>query len=233
MKTALLFDLDNTLLNDQQAKEKYLPAVYRKFSYINNVSFDEFRARWYQGIEKYIPLCESGYLTFEQQQRIRLEEAFSVKGLSDELINEYYMEITKEYEKNFVLVDNAIQVLNELKEKNTLALVSNGSSVQQWKKIRKFNLQSYFEVIIISQDVNVAKPNKEIFELAMAQCKSIGQNNYFIGDDFENDIKGSYNAGLIPIWYNTTNRKPNDTKVEYFEINNLNKIQGIVESMHS
>ena len=86
MKTALLFDLDNTLLNDQQAKEKYLPAVYRKFSYINNVSFDEFRARWYQGIEKYIPLCESGYLTFEQQQRIRLEEAFSVKGLSDELI---------------------------------------------------------------------------------------------------------------------------------------------------
>lgn len=58
-----------------------------------------------------------------------------------------------------------------------------------------------FEFIITSSNYMFRKPNKRIFELALEKAGLQPEQVWYIGDQYECDVKGSLNAGLMPIWY--------------------------------
>ena len=45
------------------------------------------------------------------------------------------------------------------------------------------------------------KPNKRIFDLALEKAGLQPDEVWYIGDQYECDVKGSLNAGLLPVWY--------------------------------
>ncbi len=45
------------------------------------------------------------------------------------------------------------------------------------------------------------KPNKRIFDLALEKAELKPSQVWYIGDQYECDIKGASNAGLFPVWY--------------------------------
>ena len=45
------------------------------------------------------------------------------------------------------------------------------------------------------------KPNKRIFDLALEKAGLQAGEVWYIGDQYECDVKGSLNAGLTPVWY--------------------------------
>ncbi|HGA1552701.1 TPA: HAD-IA family hydrolase, partial [Streptococcus suis] len=70
------------------------------------------------------------------------------------------------------------------------------------------------EKIIISQATGFQKPQIEIFNLASKNFNFLPNQTLYIGDNFENDIEGSLNAGWKSIWFNHRKRKlPSDTKI--------------------
>jgi putative hydrolase of the HAD superfamily len=58
------------------------------------------------------------------------------------------------------------------------------------------NLRKYMKTIIISEEVNIRKPNPEIFQLALSRINSINETTLFVGDNPLWDIKGALDAGL-------------------------------------
>jgi hypothetical protein len=64
----LLFDLDDTLLNDRATKDYYLPMLYRDFNHFINSGFKTFSKRWISAIPKYYELYTDGKLTFKEQR---------------------------------------------------------------------------------------------------------------------------------------------------------------------
>ena len=206
---ALLFDLDDTILNSRVAQLNAILEFKKKNKEFQNINDEEFINKWdvimKAKYEKYL----KGKITFQELRRERIKTMFFVYDITitnseAEKLFDSYQEI---YEKNWKTFDDAEEVLDELKTKYKLAIVSNGNSMQQRKKIKLTGLDKYFKDIFISEEVGYAKPQKEIFLIA---CKAINvkpENAVMIGDKYKVDIEGSINAGLNAIWINRKNEK--------------------------
>lgn len=91
--------------------------------------------------------------------------------------------------------------LSELKANGfSLCLVTNGQTKNQSDKVKQLGLNSYFQEIIISQDVGVKKPDSRIFEIALERMKCKAKDAYYVGDHPVNDIQGSTLSGFTAIW---------------------------------
>lgn len=69
------------------------------------------------------------------------------------------------------------------------------------ERINRLLPENTFEFIITSSNYIFRKPNKRLFELALEKADLKPDQVWYVGDQYECDIKGSLNAGLLPIWY--------------------------------
>lgn len=211
---AVLFDLDDTLINSKKAEYNAICEFKTIYAELNEFENNDFAKLWnkvtLETYEKYL----NGDITFEELRILRMKRLF----------NNYHIDISYEdatekfsiyqnlYEKNWILFDDAIEVLEYLNNKYRLVIVSNGDGKQQRRKIAYTGLNKFFSDIVISSEVGYSKPEKEIFEIA---CKITGlqpQNCIMIGDKYKVDIEGSLNAGIQGIW---VNRKKEQLNYEY------------------
>jgi len=99
------------------------------------------------------------------------------------------------------LVPFAKELLDYLKPKYPLTIISNGFVEVQYKKLRATNLEAYFEHIVLSESAKALKPDKQIFEYALRLNGIKASEAIMIGDSFEADIQGAKNAGIDQIFY--------------------------------
>lgn len=94
--------------------------------------------------------------------------------------------------------------LEYLKSKNirtgVISNISYDSSVVE-ERINRLLPNNTFEFIIASSNYMFRKPNKWIFDLALEKAQLRPEEIWYIGDQYECDIKGALNAGLFPVWY--------------------------------
>ena len=69
------------------------------------------------------------------------------------------------------------------------------------ERINRLLPENAFEFVITSSNYMFRKPNKRIFELALEKAELRPEEVWYIGDQYECDVKGSLNAGLFPVWY--------------------------------
>ena len=69
------------------------------------------------------------------------------------------------------------------------------------ERINRLLPENTFEFIITSSHYIFRKPNKRIFDLALEKAQLQPEEVWYIGDQYECDVKGSFNAGLRPVWY--------------------------------
>lgn len=222
---AVLFDLDDTILNSRTAQINAILEFKAKHKVFQSINDEEFINKWdiimKAKYEKYL----KGEITFQELRKERIKTMFSVYDIritdsEAEKIFDSYQEI---YEKNWKTFDDAEEVLDELKAKYKLAIVSNGNSMQQRKKIRLTGLDKYFTNIFISSEVGYVKPQKEIFLKACEAINVKPENTVMIGDKYKVDIEGSIKAGLNAIWVNRKNEKI-DYKWRIKELKELKEI---------
>ena len=97
---------------------------------------------------------------------------------------------------------DTIQTLDKLQEKYDLAIITNGDSTAQRKKIEHAGIKQYFsdDRIFVSGDFGYRKPDTRIFENAMNALSVKPTESIYVGDIFANDVIGAYRAGMTPIW---------------------------------
>ncbi|MGB8690815.1 MAG: HAD-IA family hydrolase, partial [Microcoleus sp.] len=88
---------------------------------------------------------------------------------------------------------------------------------------KSLNLAEYFTSVTISTEVGAAKPDSQIFTVALQKHNCIAENVVHIGDSFKADYCGAKTAGLNAIWLNRQQEKLDlckldltQTKVEQF-----------------
>ena len=69
------------------------------------------------------------------------------------------------------------------------------------ERINRLLPENAFEFIITSSNFMFRKPNKRIFDLALEKAELRPDEVWYIGDQYECDVKGYLNAGLLPVWY--------------------------------
>jgi putative hydrolase of the HAD superfamily len=81
-----------------------------------------------------------------------------------------------------------------------LGIVTNGEVRFQEPKIKQLSIGHYLSTVVISEAVQVQKPDPRIFAHALAEIGCAALHTWFVGDHPINDVLGAAAAGLRPIW---------------------------------
>ncbi len=221
----LLFDLDNTLLDFTKASDIAFREALLDFGFEDPgtyyASYKKINAKIWEAFE-------NKEITAERLRSERFNRFFDKVGLTGDggAFNALY--ITKIIENTFLL-NGATSMLDDLKASAKLAIITNGLKEAQRPRIKEAALNSYFQTIIVSDEIGFAKPDPAFFEFTFA---NIGQPNkdrvLVIGDSLNSDIKGGNRYGLDTCWFNPS-KKLNQSEIKpKFEISQLSEIQNLV-----
>ncbi len=95
---------------------------------------------------------------------------------------------------------HAGDVLERLRRDARLALVTNGTSDLQRRKLALGGLHRHFEVVVASCDIGIGKPDRAIFEHALDRLGVSASDAVMVGNDRARDIEGAAAAGLRGVW---------------------------------
>jgi 5'-nucleotidase len=126
------------------------------------------------------------------------------------------LEITpNELNKNFLAcmadicrpLEGAESLLNSLRGKAKLGIITNGFTDLQQIRLERTGLKEHFDLLVISEEVGIAKPHPGIFDYAFALMGNPARANVLmVGDTLESDILGGINAGIDTCWLNVRNK---------------------------
>lgn len=101
----------------------------------------------------------------------------------------------------FRLYEESAEVLQLLRERGIpTALITNGPSGLQRGKLRATGIEAAFDVVIVSGEHGVHKPDAEIFALALAGLGTSAAETLHVGDNLIADVAGARDAGLTAVW---------------------------------
>ncbi|GAA2710273.1 MULTISPECIES: HAD family hydrolase [Streptomyces] len=82
-----------------------------------------------------------------------------------------------------------------------LGVVTNGMVDNQTAKLRRAGLYDLVDAVVISEAVEIRKPDARIFHHALTRLGAQpGPHAVMVGDSLENDIAGAHHAGLATVW---------------------------------
>lgn len=123
----------------------------------------------------------------------------------------------------------ARKALDHLAAIARLGLITNGISDIQRSRIRRLNIEEYFDVVVISAEVGVSKPDPEIFSVAF---EALGhpalEQSLMVGDSLTSDMYGAAAFGIDGCWYNPSFRaRPASPPIAH-EIRSLDELPSLL-----
>ena len=111
------------------------------------------------------------------------------------------------------LVEGAKETIEKINQKGYLmCLISNtGFTSPDTYNIflEKIGISKYIKIILLSNEIQTAKPSKKIYDLAIKKLGVPNREIIHIGDNYQADIIGSKNCGIKPLWINGDNNSIN------------------------
>jgi putative hydrolase of the HAD superfamily len=217
---AVLFDLDNTLVNRKLAFSQYTDQFID--TYLVETEPDE-RNRIFEYIRE---ADRDGYRSKKELYMELLKELNWKRETSlDELLNHWFAE----FFKCTVLMDGAVEVLEHMQKNGMkLGLITNGSTHAQHAKINQVGLWDHFNVIIVSDDVQIKKPDRRVFDMALQQLDVKPERSIFIGDHPTNDIEGARKAGMNVVWFQGFREWDKSIEKPNYVITHLKELENII-----
>ena len=201
-KKHIFFDLDHTLWDF----DKNSALTFEKIFQLNDLDIDLSAF-----LEVYVPI-NLQYWKLYREEKIdkknlkfaRLNDAF--KALNMQVSTSMVHKLSDDYIIYLCtfnhLFPETIAILEYLKSKYTLHIITNGFKEVQHGKLNQSNIDHYFQTVTNSEMVGVKKPNPKIFNHSLQMAKATTENSLMIGDNLEADIMGAINFGMDAICFN-------------------------------
>ncbi len=194
---AVIFDLDNTLINRQKAfvemlNEKIIETLPTdKKDLINDAIRD-------------ILIWDDNGIVSRSVTFANYCEKYQVTSMTSDELNEYWSSISG---NDVYLFDDVLEIVAYLKPKYRLAILSNGNAVSQRRKLSATNILHNFEFSLVSGEVGIHKPDLRIYDYVVKKLNLKPNECVYIGDNYAFDIEASKKAGLSAIFVNRNNKK--------------------------
>ncbi|MBW4619564.1 MAG: HAD family hydrolase [Cyanosarcina radialis HA8281-LM2] len=223
----IFFDIDQTLINHQQAQDTAALLFLQQFSSLLPYTSEEFCQFWQAVMERHFATFMRGEITFAEHRRRRIRELFQkVKlCLTDDEADERFAIYLQHYEDNWTLFDDVWPCLNTLSNRR-LGIISNGNSEQQAKKLRQTGIANRFDIVVVSEEIGVSKPKPGIFLSACRRAGVKARECTYVGDSLQNDVLAAQAVGMKGIWLNREGSGYSQIGVSAIE--NLDKLVAVV-----
>jgi putative hydrolase of the HAD superfamily len=195
----ILFDLDGTLWDFKSNSKDTLEDIYEKHTLSQklNTDFETFHQQYYIINDVYWTRYGKGEITKDELRYGRFNQSFQYFGYENhELAKIINTEYISEAPYKTKLLEGCIEILEYLKTKYTLHIITNGFPEVQHIKLKNCGLLPYFQYLFISEEIGFNKPDARIFEHALKTINSQKEECLMVGDNWEADIIGAMNAGM-------------------------------------
>lgn len=218
----VFFDLDHTLWDFEKNSALAFEVIFAELSI--DVEMEKF-------LEAYVPinhhfweLYRHDKITHEELRYGRVRKSFEAIGMvvSDETIEAISAGYIRQLPTNNHLFDGAIEILDYLKNKYRLHIITNGFQEVQQLKLDNSGIGHYFETVTNSEMAGVKKPNPLIFEFALRSAKAKRATSVMIGDCIDADVHGALNCGLDAIHF-CTNGSASEADIK--KVTKLNELK--------
>lgn len=128
-----------------------------------------------------------------------------------------------------VPLPGAISLLNALKDKVKIGIITNGFTALQQIRLERTGLRDYFDLLVISEQVGVAKPDRKIFDYTFEQMGQPPRDRVLmVGDTAESDILGGMNAEIATCWLNAHGRSLPEGIMPTWEVTTLSELEQLL-----
>ena len=215
---AVLFDLFDTLFL-LESETIHIPASLGKLvEFLNSegiaVSLEDFQREFTKAVND--TKSEISQTLEEPHFNFYVSKALGILGHdsipSSQLVKRATKAFGDEFKKHAHLDPEAVGVLEKLHGRYELGIVSNlAISECAWELVQESKLKGFFDVIIVSGDINKRKPSSKIFWEASRILNVEVSETVFVGDNLDSDILGARKAGMLAVHIR---KKP----IKYFDI---------------
>ena len=184
---AIIFDLDETLIDRTSTVRMFLNEQYDRFS-------DQLTCRKDEFTESVMTHLNNGYadkLVAYEQACVELEEA-----IAEDLFHDF----GARYGPGAICFPGIYSILEELSADYTLAIITNGRSSSQNSKIDSVGIRPFFAAIKISEEEGIKKPNEEIYRRCLSDLGLSPSDCLFVGDNPVVDVIAPKNLGMNAVW---------------------------------
>ncbi|SDW60463.1 putative hydrolase of the HAD superfamily [Marininema mesophilum] len=222
MIRAVLFDLDETLLNRSASLLRFIRAqYYHHFSKLQDIP----PHIW---CDHFIQLDAGGYVSKDQVYQ-QLLQKWPIKGLTCE-------NLLKEYRSSFsnycVSHPYACQLLQKLQNDGLhTGIITNGETSFQKDNIQRLGLRPFLDEVLVSQEEGLKKPDILLFHRCAERLNVLPNECLYVGDHPVNDIESAHQAGMISIWLQQLAPWPAELPFPKNNIRNLRELLPLLSEM--
>jgi putative hydrolase of the HAD superfamily len=223
--TDIFFDLDHTLWDFDKNSEISYKIIFNELNL--EVPLADFIDVYSIINVKLWKLFREDKIDKQTLRYKRLKDSFLAIGIDyPEAILSKIADLYIYYlSKQTSLLEGAIELLDYLKPKYKLHIITNGFAEIQENKLFNSNLSNYFDVVVNSEMATAKKPSPIIFKMALEMANVSKENSLMIGDSLEADVLGAIDFGIEAICYNYHKEKiPN----HIISINNLIELKTLL-----
>ncbi len=222
MLKAILFDLDNTLIDFMKIKKECcnsaVDAMIKAGLAINRkmalkMLFDLYNK---YGIEYSLI-----FQRFLEKANTKINYKILAAGIT--AYRKMQLKLLKPYK-------GTVRTLRRLRKKGIrLAIISDAPRLKAWIRLTEIGIQDYFDVVVAYGDVKERKPSELPFRKALKTLNLKPSEVLMVGDWPERDIKGAKNLGIKSCFarYGYTFGKIRNSGADY-EIDKISDLMGIV-----
>jgi len=219
----ILFDADETLFTFDAFSG--LQRMFLDYS----VTFTDDDFHEYQVVNK--PLWvdyQNGTISASQLQIQRFEDWSQRLNVPASELNEAFLSAMAEICRP---LPGAVALLDGLKGKVKMGIITNGFTALQQTRLERTGLRSHFDLLVISEQVGVAKPDAKIFDYAFEKMGNPDRKKVLmVGDTPESDILGGINAGIATCWLNSHGRVLPEGIEPTWQVTTLHELEQLLQN---
>jgi putative hydrolase of the HAD superfamily len=199
MIDAVMFDLDDTLLDRTGSLHRFLVEQYQRFhDLFGGVASSRFR-------ERFLVLDAHGHVPKSTVYPALLAEFGIEQDAAADLLADYRLNCCR----HAAAIPGAFEVLAELRRRDIkLGIVTNGETEFQNRHIDALGLAPLVDAVLISEAEGLRKPDARLFLRAASRLGTPAERCLFVGDNPEVDIRGADAAGMATAWFAHENSWP-------------------------
>lgn len=200
----ILFDLDDTLLDDSTAYKRAARRVADELAAERGVDAERLQNAFVAEANGYWKKLSQESLTEPvHDARTQLwSNALVASGVPfDAALAQRCADAYTRYRADVLqLFPGALELVLALRERGCkLGIVSNGFAATHHEKIDRLDLRRHVDALFLADEIGMVKPNPEIFRLA---CRTLGSEparTAMVGDRYDRDIIGAASVGLFTV----------------------------------
>lgn len=211
---ALLIDLDDTILDDSAGADASWERVTRRnvpdgapFSASDLKAAIQRTRDWYWDDAK---RHRAGRLDLDRARQTIVTAALANLGMegADDLAQRIATDYTALRDAAMRPLPGALDALARLRKRGVrMGLITNGAAAAQRRKVERFALAQWFEVIVIEGEFGCGKPDERVYRHALATLQAAPESAWMVGDSLENDVLAPQRLGVTGVWVNPGGRR--------------------------